>query len=108
MTITKEQRIAELSRASDWRAALVILTSDYFANDGRVWRYVELEHRSIHFAKILKDGTFSSGEKNLLRIAASLFSTEERINLWNTFGYLDEGATELALKAIIEYCKGYK
>jgi hypothetical protein len=101
-----ENRIAQLSRASDWRAALLIVTSDYFAHDPRVWQHVDLDRGLIRFEKMLKDGTFSSGEKNLLRIAASLFSTKEEINLWRTLGYLDENATAIALAAIRAYCEG--
>ena len=101
---SKAERIRNLSRASDWRAALLILTSDVFAQDGRVWKHVDLDHSSIYFSKILRDGTFSSGELNLLRIAASLFSTEVEVNLWRVLGYLDEHFTTIALTAIAAYC----
>ena len=93
----------KLSRASDWRAALIILTSA-FAEDGRVWQHVNLDRQEIGFRTILGDGTFSSGEKMLLSIAASLFSREHCINLWEVFNRLDEPNTALVLRAIRSFC----
>ena len=98
-----EEQIQKLSRASDWRAALIILTSA-FAKDGRVWENVNLEREEIHFRKILDDGTFSSGERMLLAVAASLFSQEQRIYLWEVLNRLDETNTTLLLKAIRSFC----
>jgi hypothetical protein len=99
-------RIAELSRAPDWRAALLILTSDMFKHDGRVWQHVDLSGSgSIHFEKMLDDGTFSGGERRLLKIAASLFSQRQQINLWATLNGLDEKNTALALRAIHTFCE---
>jgi hypothetical protein len=103
--MTKQERILQLSRASDWAAALAILTSDRFVNDGRVWQHVDLERQCIYFSKMVRDGTFSSGEIALLRMAASLFSTDERVNLWRTLGALDEEACRLALRAMGTYCR---
>src|SRR2546421_10277522 len=103
----RERQINTLSsRACDWRAVLLILNSDVFRNDGRVWRHVDLERESIYFRKILKDGTFSGGEHRLLEIAASLFSQEHKINLWISLAYLDEDLTSVALAAIAAFCKG--
>ena len=101
--MNKDEQIQRLSRASDWRAALIILTSA-FAEDGRVWQYVNLDREEIAFRKILDDGTFSSGEKMLLAIAASLFSREQRINLWEVFNRLDEPNTALIFRAIRSFC----
>src|SRR5438552_3029511 len=98
-----EEQIQKLSRASDWRAALIILTSA-FAEDGRVWQHVDLEREEIHFRKILDQGTFSSGEKILLTVGASLFNREQRINLWEVLNRLDETNTALVLKAIRSFC----
>ena len=58
----RDDQIQKLRRASDWRAALIILTSA-FAEDCRVWQYVNLDREEIAFRQILDDGTFSSGEK---------------------------------------------
>ena len=99
----RDDQIQKLRRASDWRAALIILTSA-FAEDGRVWQYVNLDREEIAFRKILDDGTFSSGEKMLLAIAASLFSREQRINLWEAFNRLDETNTALVFRAIRSFC----
>ena len=101
--MNKDEQIQKLSCASDWRAALIILTSA-FADDGRVWQYVNLDQAEIAFRKILGDGTFSSGEKILLAVAASLFSREQRVNLWEVFNRLDETNTALVLRAIRSFC----
>jgi ABC-type multidrug transport system ATPase subunit len=101
--MNRDEQVQKLSRASDWRAALIILTSA-FAEDGRVWQYVNLDREEIAFRKILEDGTFSSGEKMLLSIAASLFNREQHINLWEVFNRLDEPNTALVLRAIHSFC----
>src|SRR3989442_15962634 len=99
----RDEQIRTLSRACDWRAALIILTSA-FGEDGRVWQYVNLDREGIAFRKILDDGTFSSGEKMLLSIDASLFDREQRINLWEEFNRLDEPNTALIFRAIRSLC----
>lgn len=71
--------------------------------DGRVWRHVDLARKEIHFERILKDGTFSGGEKRLLEIAASLFNSDHKVNLWRAFGMLDGHFTEIAILAIRAY-----
>jgi hypothetical protein len=73
-------RYKNWGRASDWRAALLILTTA-FAEDGRVWQHVNLDREEISVRKILGDGTFSSGERMLLAIAASVFNQKQRINV---------------------------
>jgi hypothetical protein len=101
--MNREEQIQRLSRASDWRAALIILTSA-FAEDARVCQYVNPQREEIAFRKVLEDGTFSSREKMLLSIAASLFNREQRINLWEVFNRLDEPNTALVLRAIRSFC----
>lgn len=103
-----ELKIQKLSRAADWRAALMILTSDAFATDGRVWQHVDLDKQSIYFSKMLTDGTFSGGEQRLLQIAASLFSQQHQINLWTALGYLDENNAAIALAAMHTFIEGEK
>ena len=99
-----DERIAELFRERDWRAVLTILQSRLFERDSRVWDHVDLIKRDIDFHRILEDATFSGGERRLLRIAASLFSTWMEINLWHELGGLDEEHTTVALRAISAYC----
>ena len=101
--MNRDEQIQKLSRACDWRAALIILTAA-FAEDGRVWQYVNLDREEIAFRKILEDGAFSSGEKMLLAVAASLFNREQRINLYEVFNRLDETNAALALTAIRSFC----
>jgi len=102
--MTKQDRIAHLSKAGDWRAALMILTSERFRDEPRVWKHVDLERGCIYFEKMLEDGTFSGGEHRMLKLAASLFSQEFEINMWMTFNFLDEDFTELAIRAICSFC----
>ena len=97
--MNRDEQMKRLSRAADWRAALIILTSA-FAEDSRVWQHVNLDHEEISFRKILTDGTFSSGERILLSVAASLFNPEQSINLLEVLNRLDETNTDLVLTAI--------
>jgi hypothetical protein len=60
--MSTEEQMQKLSRAADWRAALMIL-KDAFAGDQRVWQHVDLGRERIHFRTILDDGTFSSGRQ---------------------------------------------
>jgi ABC-type lipopolysaccharide export system ATPase subunit len=102
--MTKADRIVDLYRQRDWRAALVILLHETFMDDGRVWAHVDLEKERIHFDRMLEDGTFSGGERRLLEIAASLFSTDHQVNLWSILSGLDDTHTSLALYAISTFC----
>ena len=97
--MNRDEQMKNLSRAADWRAALIILKSA-FAEDSRVWLHVSLSREEISFRKILDDGTFSSGERILLSVAASLFNREHSINLWEVLNRLDETNSALVLAAI--------
>ena len=101
--MSRADQVRKLSRASDWRAALIILTSA-FANDGRVWQNVNLEREEIHFRKMFDDGTFSSGERTLLTVAASLFNQEQHVNLWTVLNRVDDTNAALILRAIHSFC----
>ena len=79
-------KIDQLWKDAGWRGALTILLgSPQFSSDGRVWDHVDLNRQEIRFEKILKDGTFSSGERKLIEIAASLFNQTVSVNLWEAF-----------------------
>jgi alpha-D-ribose 1-methylphosphonate 5-triphosphate synthase subunit PhnL len=97
--MNRDDEMARLSRAPDWRATLIILESA-FAKDSRVWRYVDLGREEISFRGILDDGTFSSGERTLLSVAASLFNRDHSINLWDVLNRLDDTNSALVLNAI--------
>jgi hypothetical protein len=98
-----DERIEKLSRAADWRAAFTILTAA-FPRDQRVWRHVDFEREEIHFKTMLRNGTFSSGERTLLEVAASLFNRLHSVNLWEVFNKLDEVNAALVLRAIEKFC----
>jgi alpha-D-ribose 1-methylphosphonate 5-triphosphate synthase subunit PhnL len=97
--MSRDDEIARLSRAPDWRATLLILETK-FAKDSRVWSHVDLEREEISFRGILDDGTFSSGERTLLSVAASLFNRDHSINLWDVLNRLDDTNSALVLSAI--------
>lgn len=96
----RQARISELCRARDWHATLIILTSDVLNRDGRVWCHVDLDMGLIHFRKILRDYTFSSGERALVEIAASLFGADAKVDLWKVFNKLDHRCSEIVIHAI--------
>jgi hypothetical protein len=97
-------KIERLWKDAGWRGALTILIgSPQLSNDGRVWEHVDLDREEIRFSKILKDGTFSSGERTLIEIAASLFNQDVTINLWEAFNRLGDQSTKLAITAICNF-----
>jgi hypothetical protein len=99
-------KIDQLWKDSGWRGALTILLgSPQLSNDGRVWRHVDLDRRELHFEKILEDGTFSSGERTLIEIAASLFNQDVKVNLWEAFNRLDERSAQLAITAVCNFAR---
>jgi hypothetical protein len=100
-TVIDTTKLNQLWKDGGWRGALTILLgSSELSNDGRVWRHINLDRQEIHFSRILKDGTFSSGERILIEIAASLFNGDVKVNLWNAFGRLDDNNAKLAITAI--------
>jgi hypothetical protein len=100
----KGSKFERLWNDAGWRGALTILTgSTQLVFDGRVWQYVDLDREEIRFDLILKDGTFSSGERTLIEIAASLFNQDVSINLWEAFNRLDEKSAILAITAICNF-----
>src|SRR2546426_11064518 len=102
----EEAKIKELWKDGGWRGALTIfLGSGGLSNDGRVWQHIDLDRREIQFSKILNDGTFSSGERTLIEIAASLFNDEVKVNLWESFSRLDDRSAGLAITAICNFAR---
>jgi hypothetical protein len=100
-------RMMEFSGDHGWRAALTIITSDFFAaGDRRLWRHVDLDRQSLFFDRILEDATFSSGERRLLLIAASMYSEETSINLCDVLGGLDHAGLTVAVRAIHTFTLG--
>ena len=98
--------INQLWKDGGWRGALTILLgSPNLSNDGRVWRHVDLDREEIHFTRILKNGTFSSGDRTLIEIAASLFNGDVKVNLWSAFGRLDDCNARLAMAAINNFAR---
>jgi hypothetical protein len=91
----------DLLRDPGWRAALHIITSPTFrSNDARLWSHVDLGGRSIFFADIIKEGTWSSTEALMLRAAWSLFNQDCDINLWNLVNRISDDQAVTLLDAI--------
>lgn len=100
----QQQKLNAFARSGrDCRAALLILTSPLLNRDGRVWQHVDLDRHQIHFRKMLADYTFSSGERSMIRLAASLFNGDHRLNLYRTLNGLDYSCSKIALDAIATY-----
>ena len=98
--------INQLWKDGGWRGALTILMgSPLLSNDGRVWQHVNLDRQEIQFPKILCDGTFSSGERTLIEIAASLFNQDTHVNLWEAFNGLDDHSAKLAITAMCNFAR---
>jgi hypothetical protein len=84
--VIDDTKFKHLRKDAGWRGALTILLgSPQLSNDGRVLQYVDLDRQEIQLAQILKDRTFSSGERTLLEIAASLFNQTRTVNLSQAF-----------------------
>ena len=99
-------KINQLWNDGGWRGALTILLgSPQLSDDGRVWQHIDLHREEFHFTRILKDGTFSSGERILIEIAASLFNGDVKVSLWSAFGRLDDRSARLAVAAIKNFAR---
>jgi hypothetical protein len=80
-----------LQQFNCWRAAWHIITCEYFRpTDRRLWSHVDLKHESLHFDRILAEGTWSSTEELMLRAAWSLFDYECQVNLYRLMNCLDD------------------
>lgn len=80
-------------------AAVVILCDPIFARDGRVWAHVDDDIQGIHFDDILGEGTWSSGERVLLQLAANLWSGSGHVDMAAICG-LSDGFFTVAMEAI--------
>ena len=56
-------------------AAVLVVASEAFALDHRVWQHIDYQRQYVDFAQILSNSTFSSTERLLLEIAASLWTS---------------------------------
>src|SRR5262249_30258526 len=96
----------QLWKDAGWRGALtIILGSPQLATDGRVWQHIDLTKREIHFDTILGDRTFSSGERTLIELAASLFNNDLKVNLWEALSRLDDRSARLVVAAICNFAR---
>jgi hypothetical protein len=81
----------------DWQAALFILSSHLLAR--RCAKYVN--RREIGFTELMDEiKPWSSSEKALVKLAASLFNNYWKIDINDIFWSLDVENTALALEAI--------
>lgn len=97
------QRLAaRTARNSEWAAAVHILTSARFATDPRVWRHVDEDLSGIGFTQMLAAQSWSSGERLLLELAASLYGTGVQVDAGRLLGLGDSGRA-VAYGAVVAY-----
>jgi hypothetical protein len=65
------------TRRSPEFAAVLVIASEAFPLDNRVWQRIDEMHHHVDFHALLGDATFSTKERLLLEIAASLWSSSE-------------------------------
>jgi hypothetical protein len=91
----------ELRSDRAWRAVLHVLERA-FPNDPRVWKHVSAgeEDWGIDFRAMLAAGTWSGGEKMLLKGVASLFHPDYAVSLWELAHQLSEDNWTLFTEAL--------
>lgn len=106
-TTIKAERF-ELLKDAGWRSALTIFTGELLCDRGEVWAYIDLERRTIDIEGMLDAcGPLSGGEGRLVRLALSLFTTGQDVNLWHLLAGLDEQNTALAEDAVRNFSGPY-
>lgn len=86
-------------------AALTVLECPFFATDARVWRHVTVE--GIDWASILRQGTWSSGERHLLELGRALWAGAGPVDVVYLFTVLGEGSLQVVVDAIVAR-RGYR
>jgi hypothetical protein len=56
-------------------AAVLVIASEAFARDHRVWPHIDSARQHVDFGPILANGTFTAAERLLLKIAATLWTS---------------------------------
>lgn len=72
---------AEVRRRDPHFAAALVVASEAFPLDNRVWRHVDSTRQHVDFDRILSNSTFTETERLLLEIAASLWSSTNHSTL---------------------------
>ena len=97
------QALKDRTRRDSLRAgAFHVLTSRRFASEHRVWRHVDSDFR-IDFADMLAEGTWSSGERALLELAASLYGSSIQADVGRLLAVLGDSGREVAFGAVMAY-----
>jgi hypothetical protein len=60
-------------RRSPEFAAVLLIAEEAFPFDFRVWKHIDARSQEVDFVEMLSDATFSSTERLMLEIAASLW-----------------------------------
>lgn len=55
-------------------AAAVVVASEAFPLDWRVWKHIHHDRQEVDFDRMLADATFSASDRLLLEVAVSLWS----------------------------------
>src|SRR4051794_36744482 len=81
--------------------AVHVIAAEAFPRDNRVWRHIDVDKQHVDFDKVLMERTFSTTERLLLDVAASLWSTEGHpVNLGTVATRLGDGWMVIVLRAL--------
>lgn len=80
-------------------AAAVVVASEAFPLDTRVWKHLHHERQEVDFDQMLADTTFSASDRLLLEIAASLWGGSEHSTM---LGVLAERLGNEGLTVILQ------
>jgi hypothetical protein len=83
-----------------WRAALHILTCPMLNDRDEVWRHVDLGRGSIDFKAMMKGAWHTGGSIRMVKLAASIFTTGYKVNLWADLGGLDSKNSRVVIEAM--------
>ena len=87
-----------------WHEVLYLL-EQAFPNESRVWKHVDAKNWSIDFDRMLSGGAWSSGERILLEVAASLFDGESKVSLWQAAQRVGNQHWPLVMEALAIFRK---
>lgn len=92
-------RLVERAEHGDTEAAAALIVLDAFAGDARAWAHVDVD--GIHWAGILDEGTWSSGERRLLEFGKALWKGYGEVDVAYLFaGGLGDGMLQVVVDAI--------
>jgi len=90
------------SHASPEYTAALVVVEQAFPLDPRVWKHVDAKHQRVDFDQMLGDTTFSSQERLMLEVAASMWSDSAHPTMLGVLAdSLGDDWLEVLLRALI-------